>query len=41
MSKVLGKGDRKVNMVSKCLHICANAKILPVESTSEMGGKKG
>jgi hypothetical protein len=32
------KGDKKVNMVQKCVHIYVNAKMIPVETSPGIRG---
>jgi hypothetical protein len=34
---VIGKGDRGVNMVPKCVHMFANVKMILVETTPGKG----
>jgi hypothetical protein len=42
LGKVLGKEDRRLNTVQKCVHIYANAKMIPVKTTPRIskGGIK-
>jgi hypothetical protein len=39
--KVAGKGVKRVSMLQKlCIHVCVNAKMIPVETIPGIGGRE-